>query len=107
MLHRNQLPVGIRNKSFQLGQAGQGLGFGNDAVGYFFKIFQCCGRILISAGEQQCIQLGLGCGDGNDLDYVFIIGILFHCRTAAHAVMLAHGGTHNKAVKQGRNQFRF
>ena len=107
VIHGNDLPVLVGQEALQLGQLLQQLRFLDNTVRQFLEIFHSGCGIFVGAGQQQSVQLLLGSGDGNDLDYVFIIRIFLHGRAAAHTVVAAHGVAHDKAVQQRRNEFLF
>ena len=105
VVHGDNLPCFTGHKAARAGQLLMQTDFLHHTVGQLLEIIQGTGCILECAGQQEGVQLALGCGDGKDLDDVFVIRILTNCGTAAHAVMAADGVAHLKTVQQGRNKF--
>ena len=106
IVHGTNLPVFIRQESFQLGQLGKHLGLLYHTVCQTLKILSGLLRGGIGTGKQQGFQLGRRLGDGNDFDNISFIGTLVNGRAAPHTVVLTDGLTHGKAVQQRGNQFR-
>ena len=101
------LPVLVGYEALKLGELLEQLGFPDDSVGELLEIVHGSGGVFICTGQQQGIQLDLGCGNGNDFYYVFFVGILLHGRTAADTAVVAHGAAHDKTVQQRRDEFGF
>ena len=101
----NQLPALIGQEAVQLGQLFQEFRFLQNALTDLTVVVHGIRRILIGTGQKQRVQLGLGWGNGNDLDDIFLI--FPDGGTAADAVVFAHGLPHGKAVKQGGDESGF
>ena len=106
-LHGYDLPAVIGQETLQLGKLLQKLRFVHCTLSQFLEIGSGRSGVLEGAGQQQCIQLLLGCGNSNDFDYVFVISILPNGRVAPYTVVTTDGVTHDEAIQQGRNQFLF
>ena len=106
VLHGDNLPAFIAEEALLTGKPLQKAGFFHYALGKLLEIFQCIGCTAESTGQQQSVQFGLRCGDGNDLDNVLLGCLDIHGGAAAHTVMTADSIAHDKAVQQGRDQFR-
>ena len=74
--HRNDLPVFVGQESVQFGQLLKEVRIFDNIIGKFLEIIHGFARILVGAGQQQCIQLGLGCRDRNDFYNILIFCIL-------------------------------
>ena len=107
LLHGLHLAALVGNESLQPGELFQQLGLLHNVFCHGAVILRRLGRILIGAGNQQRIQLGLGCGNRNHLHNVFPLGIPPDGRIAAHAVAVAHRRTHGEAVQQRRDSQLF
>ena len=105
ILHGDDLPAFVGKETFQFGQLFQSFRFCDHLVGKRLEVIQCGCGILICAGEQQGIQLRLRTGDGNDFQYVFLIGILFHGRITADTIMTAQGAANGETVQHGGDDF--
>ena len=105
VVHGDDLPCFTGHKAARTGQLLMQTDLLHHTVGELFEVIQGTGCILERAGQQEGVQLALGCGDGKDLDDVFVIRILTDRGTATHAVMAADGVAHLKTVQQGRNKF--
>ena len=101
----HQLPAFIGQEAVQLGQLFQEFRFLQNALTDLTVVFHGIRRILIGTGQKQRVQLGLGWGNGNDLDDIFLI--FPNGGTAADAVVFAHGLPHGKAVEQGGDESGF
>ena len=102
-LHGRHLPALIALEPIQLGHALQELRLRGGIIGHLTIVVQSGGRVFVGACYQQCVQLGLGRGDGQNLYDVFLIGSLLHGGAAAHTRTAAHGRTQHKAIqKRGR-----
>ena len=105
VFHGKDLAALEGKKALQLGKIVQSRNLGSNAVGHLFEIIHGLGRVFVSAGQQQCVQLHLGCRDGNDFHNVFFACSFLQGRTAADAVVVAHGVAHGQAVQQRRDKF--
>ena len=106
-LHGFHLISLIRDKSTPPGKLLQHLAFPDDAFCQGAEVFCCFCRILVGTGNQQCIQLCLGCRDGYDLYNIFSLGVRPHGWTAANARMAVCRCSQGKPIEQRRNTWLF
>ena len=107
-LHGFHLAAFVGKESLQPGQILQQLNLPDQIAGGLAEIVSGLRRVFVGSGDQQCIQLGLGCGDGNHLNNIFSFGIFLHRGITANAIMVVYRCTDGKTIQQGRdvNLFR-
>ena len=104
LLHGGDLPALIGLEPFQGGHVLQELRLGPGLLGLLAEIIQRGGGVFVGPCYEQGIQLGLGRGNGQNFDNIFLIGTLFHGGAAAGPGTVAHGSAQGKAVQKRRNQ---
>ena len=99
------LPAFVGQKAVQLGELLKKLRFLHHILTNALVIGHCIGRIFIGTGQQKGVQLHLGSRNGNDLDYVFFVGVFLYGGMTADAVMVTYGVTKGESVQQRGDAF--